>query len=44
VAAPGTIGTLTRVKKVSIPRVAEALKETARRASGQLERSGVGAS
>lgn len=40
VAALGASGTLTQVDEASMPRVAEALKETARRISRQLHRSG----
>lgn len=40
VAALGASGTLTQVDEVNLPRIAEALKETARRISRQLHRSG----
>lgn len=40
VAALGVSGTLTQVDEHSMPRIAEALKETARRISRQLHRSG----
>lgn len=40
VAALGASGTLTQVDEASMPRLAEALKETARRISRQLQRSG----
>ncbi|HEY6945535.1 MAG TPA: IclR family transcriptional regulator [Candidatus Acidoferrum sp.] len=40
VAALGASGTLTQVDETSMPRIAEALKETARRISRQLHRSG----
>jgi DNA-binding IclR family transcriptional regulator len=40
VAALGASGTLTQVDEASMPRVAEALKDTARRISRQLHRSG----
>jgi DNA-binding IclR family transcriptional regulator len=40
VAALGASGTLTQVDEASMPRIAEALKETARRISRQLHRSG----
>jgi IclR family acetate operon transcriptional repressor len=40
VAALGASGTLTQVDEHSMPRIAEALKETARRISRQLHRSG----
>jgi DNA-binding IclR family transcriptional regulator len=39
-AALGASGTLTQVDEPSIPRIAEALKDTARRISRQLQRSG----
>ena len=39
-AALGASGTLTQVDEVSTPRIVEALKETARRISRQLQRSG----
>ncbi len=41
VAALGASGTLTQVDEASMPRIAEALKETARRISRQLHRTGV---
>jgi DNA-binding IclR family transcriptional regulator len=41
VAAVGASGTLTQVDQASMPHIAEALKETARRISRQLHRSGV---
>lgn len=41
VAALGASGTLTQVDEASMPRLAEAVKETARRISRQLQRSGV---
>lgn len=45
VAALGASGTLTQMDEPSMPRIAEALKETARRISRQLQRSvGVGIS
>ena len=45
VSALSASGTLTQVDEASMPRIAEALKETARRISRQLQRgSGVGAS
>jgi len=45
VAALSASGTLTQVDQASMPRIAEALKETPRRISRQLQRSsGVGAS
>jgi DNA-binding IclR family transcriptional regulator len=40
VAALGASGTLTQVDEASMPRVAEALQESARRISRQLQRSG----
>jgi DNA-binding IclR family transcriptional regulator len=40
VAALGASGTLTQVDEASMPRIAEALKETARRISRQLQRAG----
>lgn len=40
VAALGTSGTLTQVDEASMPRIAEALKDSARRISRQLHRSG----
>ena len=40
VAALGASGTLTQMDEMSMPRIAEALKETARRISRQLQRSG----
>ena len=40
-AALGASGTLTQVDEASMPRLAEAVKETARRISRQLQRSGV---
>src|SRR5258708_5189386 len=40
VAALGASGTLTQVDEASMPRIAEALKETARRISRQMQRSG----
>ena len=40
VAALGASGTLTQMDEMSLPRIAEALKETARRISRQLQRSG----
>lgn len=40
VAALGASGTLTQVDEVSMPRIAEAVKDTARRISRQLQRSG----
>ena len=40
VAALGASGTLTQVDEASMPRLAEAVKETARRISRQLQRSG----
>jgi IclR family transcriptional regulator, KDG regulon repressor len=40
VAALGASGTLTQVDEASMPRIAEALKETARRISRQMNRSG----
>jgi DNA-binding IclR family transcriptional regulator len=39
VAALGASGTLTQVDEPGMPRIAEALKETARRISRQLQRS-----
>jgi DNA-binding IclR family transcriptional regulator len=42
VAALGASGTLTQVDEANMPRIAEALKETARRISRQLHRSGAG--
>ena len=41
IAALGASGTLTQVDQASIPRIGEALKETARRISRQLERTSV---
>jgi DNA-binding IclR family transcriptional regulator len=41
VAALGASGTLTQVGEDSMPRIVEALKDTARRISRQLQRSGV---
>ena len=41
IAALGASGTLTQVHQASIPRLGEALKETARRISRQLERTSV---
>ena len=43
VAALGASGTLTQVEEASMPRIAEALQESARRISRQLQRSGGGA-
>lgn len=40
IAALGASGTLTQVEEDSMPRLAEAVKETARRISRQLQRSG----
>jgi len=40
VAALGASGTLTQVDQASMPRIAEALKETARRITRQLHRRG----
>src|SRR5205823_4405463 len=40
VAALGASGTLTQVDEASVPRLTEAVKETARRISRQLQRSG----
>ena len=40
IAALGASGTLTQVDETSMPRLAEAVKETARRISRQLQRSG----
>jgi DNA-binding IclR family transcriptional regulator len=40
VAALGASGTLTQMDEINMPRIAEALKETARRISRQLQRSG----
>ena len=40
VAALGTSGTLTQVDEASLPRIAEALKDSARRISRQLHRTG----
>lgn len=40
IAALGASGTLTQVDEASMPRLAEAVKETARRISRQLQRSG----
>ncbi len=39
-AAVGASGTLTQMDEASLPRIAEALKETARRISRQLQRTG----
>jgi DNA-binding IclR family transcriptional regulator len=41
VAAIGASGTLTQVDEASMPRIIEALKDTARRISRQLHRNGV---
>lgn len=41
VAALGASGTLTQVDEVNLPRIAEAVKEAARRISRQLHRTGV---
>jgi DNA-binding IclR family transcriptional regulator len=41
VAALGASGTLTQVDEATMPRIIEALKDTARRISRQLQRSGV---
>lgn len=42
IAALGASGTLTQVDEASMPRLAEAVKDTARRISRQLQRSGAG--
>jgi DNA-binding IclR family transcriptional regulator len=39
-AALGTSGTLTQTDEANMPRIIEALKETARRISRQLQKSG----